>query len=159
MTMTKTNNANLVAQNTADAYSRDRYTDAAWTRIAKRLLAAGFTVEQAEWTLRSKHMRWAADFTGRSHSVTAADFDAYLADWSWNARYGKGGLARILGDAIRELGAPEAPDGAELAGATEGEDIADLIDLARDLRATQGNVTRFGQRAAQILARIEGRAK
>jgi hypothetical protein len=48
--------------------------------------------------------------------------------------------------------------GADLAGYAEGEDIADLIDLARTLRNI-GGPSAVNLRASEILSRIEARAK
>src|SRR5690349_20283787 len=135
--MTKTNEAKRIAENTVEAYSRGRYTDAGWKRIAQALLDAGATAAEAEWVLNSKHMRWAADDANRSHSATAADFLAYA-----NKRKGKEGtgLAGLVLAARKELGLVDVKTGfpqtgADLAGACEGEQIADLINLALKVRA------------------------
>ncbi len=155
--MTKTNEAKRIAENTVDAYSRGRYTDAGWRRIAQGLLDAGATAAEAEWVLNSKHMRWAADDANRNHSATSADFLAYA-----NKRKGKEGtgLAGLVLAARRELGVPaDAPQtGADLAGACEGEQIADLINLALNVRASSRD-ERLVAQAARILDEITGRAK
>jgi hypothetical protein len=51
--------AQAVADQTADAFSFDRY--ASWATCAEKILARGFTVKETEAILRSKWMRWAAD--------------------------------------------------------------------------------------------------
>jgi hypothetical protein len=137
---------------TQDAYSKSRYTDAAWLRITKQLLQDGLTEAEVEWILRSKHMRWAADAANRDHSVTANDFAHYLVNY-------RGGLAAILAEARKEQAqsapAPAGKTGADLAGFCEGEQIAALIDLVRS--ASQGN--QIKNRATRLIAEIELRAK
>lgn len=129
-----------------DAYSRDRYTDAAWLRIAARLAEFGFTAREITWTLTSKHMRWAADCANRNHSATAADFLAYVE----HSMSGLHGLAGLQAAARKETAT-----GADLAGACEGEEIADLITLAQ--MAAKGTLG-IQARAREILARIQARA-
>lgn len=150
--------AKQIAERTSDAHSRDRYTDAAWFQIAKRLATEGADADAIEWILRSKYMRWAADASNRSHSTTAADFASYVvtsqkSTFPWQA---------LIAIASKDLGVATEPivelTGADLAGACEGEDIAELIDLAISLRKG-GNVTRLQQAAAAIVIRITGRAK
>lgn len=50
-----------ISDNTSDAYSYDRYGQAAWLRAIYLLTAVGYTESQVIITLRSKYMRWAAD--------------------------------------------------------------------------------------------------
>jgi hypothetical protein len=50
-----------MAEKTSDAYSFERYGEKSWLANTKFLLAK-YTEEQVEWILRSKHMRWAADY-------------------------------------------------------------------------------------------------
>lgn len=52
-------NAEALAEQTADAYSWDRYRS--WPSCCKLLRARGYTKAEAEVILRSKVMRWAAD--------------------------------------------------------------------------------------------------
>src|SRR5215471_1417222 len=120
--------AKQIAAATQDAYSCSRYTPAAWIGIARALLEAGADADEAHWVLMSKHTRWAADSASRNHSATLADFLNY-------AKSGHvGSLEKLIAAARHELKpaapAPASLDGAYLAGACEGEDIADLIDLA-----------------------------
>jgi len=144
--------AKQVAKETAEAYSRERYTDAGWAQIAIRLATEGAEVEEIRWILKSKHMRWAADAANRNHSVTAADFNNYVTV------HCQGGYERLLRDARKETGKEtrQAITGADLAGDCEGEDIADLIDLARTLRNI-GGPSAINLRASAILSRIEAR--
>lgn len=157
--MTK-NQISQIAENTVDAYSRNRYTDAGWRRIAAALVEAGATAAEAEWVLNSKHMRWAADDANRSHSATSADFLAYA-----NKRKGKegAGLAGLVLAARKELGVVDAKTGfpqtgADLAGACEGDQIADLINLALKVRARSRDEALVAE-AGRILDEITGRAK
>lgn len=53
--------AKVLFVETQDAYSFDRYGEKSWMANIKFLLTK-FTSEQVVWILRSKHMRWAADF-------------------------------------------------------------------------------------------------
>lgn len=57
---------------------------------------------------------------------------------------------------VREL-ALQKRAGADLAGNCEGEDIADLIDLARSIATNSTTPAVTKQVALGILARIEGR--
>ena len=148
-----------LADHTRDAHSRDRYTDAGWVQIIKRLDTEGFTLAQVEWVLFSKHMRWAGDAANRNHGVTAADFANYV-----NVHL-VGGFGRLLGDCLKEnqptTETRRALTGADLAGACEGEQVADLIDLAQKV-AKGGNMMDFcnmSRRAQAILAEIERRAR
>jgi len=54
-----TQEAQEVADRTANAYSFDRYKN--WRGVAQALLNYGLTERQAEAVMRSKWMRWAAD--------------------------------------------------------------------------------------------------
>jgi len=153
MTTNQTATAKQIAAATEDAYSCSRYTPAAWIGIARALLEAGADADEAHWVLMSKHTRWAADGASRNHGTTLADFLNYVKSGH------VGSLEKLIAAARRELkpaAAPASLDGAYLAGACEGEDIADLIDLARALRAD--GITNYGPRAARILETIERRA-
>ena len=130
------------------AYSQDRYTAFAWTRIARFLLHEGATQAEAEWVLRSKHMRWASDNANRSSHTTYVDFLKYLAAPR------VGGVEALLADARKDL-APAKMTGADLAGFCEGEQIADLIDLAR--RAANGDDVKMD--AKILMSGILARAK
>lgn len=157
--MTKTQK---IAAATQDAYSRNRYTDAAWTRIAGLLLTQGFNPEEAAWVLNSKHMRWAADAANRSHSATANDFVAYASGLVTNDHGRKTGFASLLIEARKDLTPkPLATTGADLAGACEGEDVAELIDFVRKVRSTGrvADAAALVEEAGRILDRIEARAK
>jgi hypothetical protein len=68
--------AELIAEQTADAYSAGSYGEAEWTKCTQQLLDAGLGEREVEAFLRSKHMRWAEDFSGE---FTAAGLAAYLA--------------------------------------------------------------------------------
>jgi hypothetical protein len=162
--MMNTNEAKRIADKTVDAYSRGRYTDAGWLGIAKRLLEEGAAPAEAEWVLESKHTRWAADNANRAHHTTAADFAKYVV-----TRIG-GTLPwqTLLTEARKDLArqnppAPAGKSGADLAGACEGEQIADLIELARMVALGQAETipgaARLKTRAKAIIAEIEARAK
>lgn len=144
------NEAKRIAEATHDAYSRNRYTDVAWLQIARRLLTEGASPAEARWVLESKNMRWAADYANRNHSATAADFFAYIV----SNKAGTFPWQTLIAEARKET----KVTGSDLAGACEGEDIADLIDLAR---MVNNGVTgpRIQQIAGSLLARIEGRSK
>lgn len=146
----KKNLAKQIAENTADSYSRSRFTDAGWRRIAQVLLDAGATAAEAEWVLNSKHTRWAADVTGKNHGVTAVDFLDYV-----NRAYGNVGKLVL---AAREETTPKyiTRTGDDLAGDATGEDIADLINLASEI--ARGN-SPLASRAREIVVRIQERAK
>ena len=156
----KANEAKRIAELTQDAYSRDRYSDAGWLGIIRTFLAAGASEAEIRWVLESKHMRWAADDANRRHSTTLADFRAYA-----EKRRGKEGTGfdGLLGAARKELGTADAKasfnqTGADLAGACEGEQIADLIDLALKVRARSREEALVAE-AGRILDEITGRAK
>lgn len=140
-----------IADETHEAFSRSRYTDAGWAGIIKRLAREGASEAEIVWILRSKHMRWAADEANREHSATAADFARYVVTRI------KGTLPwqELIEEAREEL-TPKT--GANLAGACEGEDIAELIDLARMVgNGVTGPKVR--QIASSLVARIQARAK
>lgn len=152
-----------------DAYSWNRYTDAGWMQIAKRLADEGASPAEIDWTLRSKHMRWAADHANRSHSVTAADFADYV-HYTFQRKPAEPWQALLI-EVRKDLAkhAPKPATGADLAGACEGEQIAALIDFARTVRdetspsGERGDAERqlaiLRDKAARILAAIEARAK
>jgi len=63
--------ARAIAEQTADAYSADRYTS--WKQVAETLLLdLGMTDAQAEAFMRSKHTRWAADGSDAPHGKAPA---------------------------------------------------------------------------------------
>lgn len=55
---------NDLSEKTSDAYAYDRYGEGAWMHSIVNLSAIGYTLEQIEWILYSKYMRWAADRFG-----------------------------------------------------------------------------------------------
>lgn len=68
-----------VVEATAGAYSRERYTDYGWLCIARRLLAEGASEAEAEWIMKSQHMRRAADAANKGdQETTVADFARYV---------------------------------------------------------------------------------
>jgi hypothetical protein len=134
---------------TVDAYSRGRFTNVGWERIAARLAANGFTPEGITWVLTSKHMRWAADHARRDHSATADDFAVYV-----NAPESRLGWDKLKFEA-QGTPVPAPKTGADLAGNCEGEDIAELIDLARAVSLGKDQTAKA---ALAILARIEARS-
>lgn len=144
-----------VAAATQNAYSVARYTGPAWRMIIRNLAEAGFDANQIEQVLRSKHMRWAADSAGRSHSATAIDFTDYV----WKG-YGNLYGDRWKAEVAKLCGQPAHPvptlDGNYLAGFAEGEQIAALIDLARDLAAGKPALQ---ARAKALVIELERRAE
>ena len=129
--MTLTDIANRAALAAEDSYSRDRYADVAWRKIAKALIVAGASEAEATWILKSKHMRWAADQANKRTGCTALDFSNYAAK---QKRVVGDGLAGLIEKARRELGTVDTRtgfilNGAELAGACEGEQIAEALDI------------------------------
>jgi hypothetical protein len=69
--------AERVANRTQDAYSVDRYRS--WLACAKLLHGRGYTEREIETIMRSKIMRWAADWSSKPHGrATAADLASYL---------------------------------------------------------------------------------
>lgn len=154
--------AKQVAVATRDAYSINRYTWTGWNRIAQMLLDAGFTAAEARWVLESKHTRWAADHASKRTGANEIDFNDYVI-----ATNGAKSWRHLLAACRKEMDIPAAArtmTGADLAGACEGEQIADLINLARATDTYFSKV--FGnpnhelaKRARLILADIEARAK
>lgn len=67
-----------LAAKTADAYSADRYLN--WTAVCAMLVRSGYTEQQAEAILRSKHMRWAADASTLPYGrVSVRTVEQYIA--------------------------------------------------------------------------------
>lgn len=134
--------AAAVAARTADAYSADRY-GAEWPKVAAALLRDGWTPRQAEAIMRSKWARWAAD----AGTPTAAALLVYVR---------KLGAQRTA--AVNHLVAttPQTMAGADLAGACEGEHIAEALDLL--VAVSDGLDPVLAQnRARTLLAEIRGR--
>ena len=52
---------NLFAATCVESYSYSRYGSQAWTVAIENLEVMGYNLQDAEWILRSKLMRWAAD--------------------------------------------------------------------------------------------------
>ena len=75
----------IIALNTKDSYSFDRYGMENWIQCAQLLIDEDLSQEQAETFLRSKHMRWCADaaYAGGddwvgSYQATRLDLDMYI---------------------------------------------------------------------------------
>jgi hypothetical protein len=68
-----------MADKTSDAYMADNYGKS-WVACANLLLDRGYSPEETEAILRSKHMRWADDSQGRGngHQTNSAAFKRYL---------------------------------------------------------------------------------
>lgn len=73
-----------IAERTNDAYSYERYGKKEWTLSAKLLIAEGFTREEAEWVLRSKWMRWAADVSDDPNQGTANALGNFIGNPQYN---------------------------------------------------------------------------
>jgi len=84
-----TKRAATIAAETMDAYSADRYGERGWRGMARELLKRGFTPDEAETILRSKHTRWAADACGDGDGV---------------GRYGRLPGAKVIGRYLDEYG-------------------------------------------------------
>jgi hypothetical protein len=167
--------ATAIANATTDAYSFDRYGLTEWRKAARMMAARGFSERQIAVVLRSKWMRWAADAASKAKNATAADLERYF-DVHLGSR-----LPKHLADLVFEetgiheitdgiiLGVSQVPqNGADLAGACTGEDIADLIDFAKAVRDDASKVSAadckialdvLRDRAKVILARIQDRTK
>lgn len=63
--------AEIVAEDTADAYMADVYGPAAWKASATLLLQRNLISVEVMAFLRSKHMRWADDAFGRGAGAKA----------------------------------------------------------------------------------------
>jgi hypothetical protein len=151
--------ARQIADETKEAYSRWRYTDAGWRGVIRALLAAGAEEDEVRWILASKHMRWAADSANREHGVTSINFINYVNRYLGSV---EGFVLTVRYDlAQQNLEARKGKPGAELAGFAEGEDIAALIDLARTIAHTPAlaGYPSLRTTATAVLARIEARVK
>lgn len=79
-----------LATKTRDAYMAPDYGEAAWRECARFLFAEGFTADEAEWILRSKHMRWADDTegAGRGNKTNSGALRRYFARYEGEIRRG-----------------------------------------------------------------------
>lgn len=99
--MTK-DEAKALAAKTDNAYSFDRY--ATWSACAAALASMGYTAEEAEAILRSKHMRWAADAASNARvarygDATSTDLKRYLQTGAGkNVLPGTPGLAALVAE-------------------------------------------------------------
>jgi hypothetical protein len=59
-----------LAEKTMESFSYDRYAD--WTDCAHAILDLGHTELECEAILRSKWMRWAADYSNQEHGKVEA---------------------------------------------------------------------------------------
>jgi len=50
-----------ITTRTTDAYMYETYRHGEWTKCIAFLLNQGLSVNQIDWIVRSKHMRWADD--------------------------------------------------------------------------------------------------
>lgn len=150
--MTTNLEAARIATKAEDAFSREKYTTAGWIGIAKRLAVEGASPAEIEWVLRSKHMRWAADFSNRRSNVTLFDFASYVERPGGLKKNG-GSWAILVAEARKET--TQVLSGADLAGACEGEQIAEALDLLREAAAGKS----IQARAFRLLQEIENRAK
>lgn len=76
LTRPEARTAQEIAEASADAYKADCYGEAEWVNCARELLSRGLTDLEVEAFLRSKHMRWAEDFSGE---CTVKGLRSYLA--------------------------------------------------------------------------------
>lgn len=152
-----------LAKSTEDAYAFPTYGEREWIRAIRLLSDRGYNGRGIEAILRSKIARWAADSRPAAAKPRGDDIINYLDDPKNKVTHAT--ITRLaqetFNDDGQDLGNPTSPrpkNGADLAGFAEGEDIADLIDLARTLRSIGGPAA-VNLRASEILARIEARAK
>jgi hypothetical protein len=64
--------AEIIATNTQDAYSCDRYGPGEWTKSIQLLLDRGYTQAEVEAIMRSKWTRWAGDCSDNEYGSVAA---------------------------------------------------------------------------------------
>lgn len=77
--MTLTQKAEYIANQCSDAYSADRY--GSWMSVARELLKLGWKPIEVEAFMRSKHVRWAGDVSGKDYGkVSGKDVLRYLDD-------------------------------------------------------------------------------
>lgn len=79
--MSKVNNLNAARQlatKTEDAYMAGHYGWVSWMACCKLLLDRGYTEQESEAILRSRHMQWAADSRGNGKTTNCAVFKRYL---------------------------------------------------------------------------------
>lgn len=69
----------LILEETQNAYSRERYGEAAWKKSIENLHSIGYTEEEIAWILNSKYMRWAMDhaYTGNNYKPTGNEIINY----------------------------------------------------------------------------------
>lgn len=93
-----------IINGTKEAYSIDRYGDKLWEEIIIYLLSEGYSPEEIEWTLLSKHMRWAGDMM--EDKLSLEGFKKYLED---DRNYLEGDLEQIRGVNEDAMGGVSAP--------------------------------------------------
>lgn len=108
--------AKALAEKTKDAYSYDRYGKASWLANIKFLLIK-FTEEQVEWIMRSKHARWAADW-----SQTRPNVVSYNTMKMW---YEHGDLALDRN--------PEMPGATPAVDAARAKKLARIKELEKEI--------------------------
>ena len=95
--------AHDIANKTRDAYSFHRYGENAWFKVARFLIAEGYTLEAVNEILRSKHMRWAADHSSGQKGGYNVFRKYYLQIQGWDhpssrSRTGKNDIDQMLKD-------------------------------------------------------------
>lgn len=152
-----------LADRTEDAYSFPTYGQREWRRAIRLLLDRGYNDRGIEAILRSKMTRWAADARPANAKPRGDDVILYI-DNPRN-KVTAATITRLAQETFNDdgtdIGTPTFPkakrtEGADLAGDCEGEDVADLIDLAL-MAAGGAHSIDLAARAKAILARIEAR--
>lgn len=115
--------AKALAEKTKDAYSFDRYGAKSWLANIKFLLTK-FTEEQVEWIMRSKHARWAADWSQTRPNVVSHNT---MKMW-----YEHGDLALVLN--------PEMPGATPAVDASRVAKLARIKELRTEMRRLQREV-------------------
>jgi hypothetical protein len=88
----KKSRAEALAKVTEDAYSHGFYTERGWLNAIRVLVQRGFSNEQIDQLMRSKHTRWAGDCADRhDRKYNSADLVKRYLDVSFGSRKFKDG--------------------------------------------------------------------
>lgn len=175
MTKLVSNNESAkIAEAATDAFYYGRYGLHEWKKAARFMALQGYDSQQIEAVLRSNWPGLAANAADRGDfGATAGDLTRWISESHAN---GKGGVAarvealaqefastRRFPESFRgliQVASVQTLTGADLAGYCEGEDIAELIDLARYLIGQGGNRDAASiYRAKALLIRLELKAR
>lgn len=138
--------AKALAEKTADAFSFDNYR--LWPSVCAMLLRRGYSEQEAEAILRSKHMRWAHDTSGVRHGQTRAKHLAQYIDQqgaSW-----KGDVEQLVRETFGIAGAPQ-----KIAASERFEAKLDKACTAYEQASSEHRVYRTAMAAALRAAGVE----